>query len=127
VVAALAAWHEQHEAAAGLLERVQALPAHVATETYSVLTRLPGGLAVAPNTASDLLARRFPGKRLRLSARENSSLVATLADAGVYGGATYDGLVALEAAAHGELLVTLDQRAQRTYGRLGVPFRALSA
>jgi predicted nucleic acid-binding protein len=127
VVAALAAWHEQHETAAGFLERVQALPAHVATETYAVLTRLPGGLAVAPNTASDLLARRFPGKRLRLSARDNSSLVATLARAGVFGGATYDGLVALEAAAHGELLVTLDQRAQRTYGRLGVPFRALSA
>jgi hypothetical protein len=64
---------------------------------------------------------------LRLSSRENASLLSTLSAAGILGGATYDGLVALEAAAHDELLVTLDERAQRTYERLQVPFRALSA
>lgn len=35
-------------------------------------------------------------------------------------GATYDGLVALEAAAHGKRLLTLDQRARSTYQRLGL-------
>jgi hypothetical protein len=82
---------------------------------------------VEPQAAADLLARRFPGKRLRLAAAQSTSVVSTLARAGVGGGATYDGLVALEATAHGEVLVTLDGRAQRTYQRLGVKFRPLSA
>jgi len=32
-----------------------------------------------------------------------------LADAGVFGGASYDGLVALESSAHGRTLLTLDR------------------
>jgi predicted nucleic acid-binding protein len=126
-VAALSGWHEQHDAVAEMLEDVTDLPAHVAVEVYSVLTRLPSGLAVPPPAAADVLARRFPGRRLRLPARDSAALVGTLAAAGVYGGATYDGLVALEAAANDEVLVTLDERAQRTYRRLGAPFRTLSA
>ena len=127
MVAALASWHDQHDDAAALIERVQDLPSHVALETYSVLTRLPSGLALPPRDAANLLARRFPGKRLRLPAEKNVSVTARLAEAGVSGGAAYDGLIALEAAAHGETLATLDERAQLTYRRLGVPFRALSA
>jgi predicted nucleic acid-binding protein len=127
VIAALSGWHEQHEAASALIQDVKDLPAHAAVEAYSVLTRLPGGLALPPVVAAELLAERFPGRRLRLSARENASVLASFAAAGVFGGATYDGLVALEAVAHGQTLVTLDERAQRTYGRLGVPFRAVSA
>ena len=55
MIAALAAWHEQHEMAARALADVTALPAHVALEAYSVLTRLPSGLAVPgqPPTRSD--------------------------------------------------------------------------
>ncbi|MDQ3850552.1 MAG: hypothetical protein M3296_08065 [Actinomycetota bacterium] len=49
-----------------------------------------------------------------------------LAGAGVVGGASYDGLVALEAHAHGRTLLTLDQRAQSTYRRLGVAFIAIA-
>jgi predicted nucleic acid-binding protein len=127
VIAALSGWHEQHEAAGALIEDVKDLPAHAAVEAYSVLTRLPGGLALPPVVAAELLADRFPGRRLRLSARENASVLASFAAAGVFGGATYDGLVALEALAHEQTLVTLDERAQRSYGRLGVPFRAVSA
>jgi hypothetical protein len=48
-----------------------------------------------------------------------------LADAGVFGGASYDGLVGLETRAHGHVLISLDRRAQETYRRLGVAFRAL--
>ena len=44
---------------------------------------------------------------------------------GVLGGASYDGLVALEAAAHGRALFTLDQRARATYRRLGMSSRAI--
>jgi hypothetical protein len=36
------------------------------------------------------------------------------------------GLVALEAAAHEQVLLTRDARAQDTYRRLGVAFRALA-
>ncbi|GAC1528458.1 MAG: hypothetical protein NVS2B6_16420 [Thermoleophilaceae bacterium] len=100
-----------------------ALPAHVLLEAYSVLTRLPSGLAVPATVAADVLARRFADRPLRLPDPERGALNATLAAAGVFGGAGYDGLVALEAHAHGHALITLDKRAQETYGRLGVAFK----
>ena len=51
VVPALSRWHRHYEAAAEALDGVAALPAHVLVESYAVLTRLPGGLAVAPEAA----------------------------------------------------------------------------
>jgi toxin FitB len=123
VVAALAAWHEQHELAADALAPVSALPAHVLLETYSVLTRLPAGLAVPAAAAARALAERFREPPLRLGAAERRRLPAALGQAGVIGGSAYDGLVALEARAHGHTLLTLDERAQRTYARLAAPFR----
>jgi len=94
-------------------------------EAYSVLTRLPGGLAVPASTAAAVLARRFPDEPLHLPEVERGVLLSKLADGGVSGGASYDGLVGLEAAAHGRTLLTLDQRAQDAYRRLGVPFRVI--
>ena len=61
-----------------------------------------------------------------MAAAERLTLLSTLAAAGVGGGASYDGLVALEAAAHDQVLLTRDARAQDTYRRLGVAFRALA-
>jgi predicted nucleic acid-binding protein len=106
---------------------VTALPEHVVVEAYSVLTRLPSGLAVAPGLAASTLARRFHGAVLRLGHDQRDDLLETLAEAGVLGGAAYDGLVALEAKAHGEALLTLDQRARSTYQRLGAPFRLITS
>lgn len=126
VVPALAGWHENHEVAAGALDGVAALPAHVLIEAYAVLTRLPGGLAVAPEAAAAVLASRFGDEPLQLAGAERRTLLSTLAAAGVGGGASYDGLVALEAAAHEQVLLTRDARAQDTYRRLGVAFRALA-
>ena len=94
-------------------------------ESYSVLTRLPAGLAVPAAVASDVLARRFGGEPLRLPQHDRDVLITTLAGAGIFGGASYDGLVALEAQAHGRVLISLDQRAQETYHRLGVRFTAI--
>jgi len=57
-----------------------------------------------------------------------SVLLETLGGAGVFGAASYDGLVALdalEADAHGRALFSLDRRAQETYRRLRVPFQAV--
>ena len=127
MIAALSSWHEQHQAAAAALREVRALPAHVVIEVYSVLTRLPGGLAVPAPTAASVLGRRFNEAPLTLPGAERRHLVDSLARAGVFGGATYDGLVALEAAAHDSVLLTLDQRAQGTYRRLGVSFRDIVA
>jgi hypothetical protein len=125
VIAALSGWHEQHDAAAGALDEVTALPGHVAIEANSLLTRLPGGLAVPAAAAANLLVKRFQGGTLQLADADRRSLLEALAAAGVFGGASYDGLVALEAAAHGRTVLTLDLRAQTTYRRLGVPFRVI--
>lgn len=90
-----------------------------------MLTRLPSGLAVPASTAADVLMRRFPDDALRLDDARRRELLPRLAAAGVFGGAGYDGLVALEAAAHGLTLLTLDNRAQETYQRLGAPFQVI--
>ena len=125
VVPALSRWHRHYEAAAQALDGITALPAHVLAECYSVLTRLPGGLAVPPEAAATVLTSRFGDAPLLLSAADRGTLLSTLAAAGVGAGATYDGLVALEARAHGRVLLSRDSRAQYTYRRLGVAFRAV--
>jgi hypothetical protein len=125
-VAALCTWHEHHAPAAEALADVTALPAHVLVETYSVLTRLPAGLAVPAGVASDVLAQRWNSKPLALPDAERASVIATLAGAGVAGGAAYDGLVALEATAHDQDLLTLDRRAQDAYQRLGATFQVIA-
>jgi toxin FitB len=126
VVSALSRWHKHHDAAAEALDGITALPAHVLTECYSVLTRLPGGLAVPPEAAATVLASRFGDAPLQLAAADRRSLLSRLAAAGVGAGATHDGLVALEARAHERVLLTRDARAQDTYRRLGVAFRAVA-
>lgn len=91
-----------------------------------MLTRLPSGLAVAPTLAAKVLASRFDEPPLHLGAAERNRLLQALAGAGVYGGASYDGLVALEARAHARTLLTLDDRAQSTYRRLGADFTVIA-
>ena len=125
-MAALSSWHEHHEAAAEALDGLAVLPAHVLLEAYSVLTRLPAGLAVDAGTACDVLAERFPEPPLTLAAAKRKALISTLARAGVVGGASYDGLVALEAAAHDRPLLTLDRRAVETYQRLGAAHQIIA-
>ena len=124
VVAALAAWHERHPDAAEAISGVRVLPEHVLLEAYSVLTRLPGGLAVQPAVGAHELTRRFPEQPLGLPGPSRANLLRTLASAGIGAGATYDGLIALEALAHGYSLLSLDVRAAATYRRLGVTIRS---
>jgi toxin FitB len=126
VVPALSRWHRSYEVTAKALDGITALPAHVLVESYAVLTRLPGGLAVAPEAAVTVLTSRFGEEPLQLPAAERQALLSTLAAAGVAAGATYDGLVALEARAHERVLLTRDARAQDTYRRLGVAFRVVA-
>jgi predicted nucleic acid-binding protein len=121
-VAALTAWHEGHESARGAAAEA-AIPAHSRLETYSVLTRLPSPHRLAPELAVHLVARWFPDtETLVPSAGLSRSVVERCSRLGVQGGAVYDALVALTAAESGRTLVTRDERAARTYSRLGIDY-----
>jgi predicted nucleic acid-binding protein len=112
--------HVAHRAvSASLLGRSVALAGHALHETYAVLTRLPGDARVAPRDAVRLLEARFEPAAV-LDARSARSAAAVLADSGVAGGATYDGLIALAARRAGLPLASRDRRARTTYQLLGV-------
>jgi len=98
--------------------REVALAGHAVAETYSVLTRLPGDLRVAPADAARLLRARFVA-HLQLKPRTAARLPELFADLGIAGGAVYDALVALAAVEHDVVLATRDARATATYQTVG--------
>lgn len=102
-------WGGQHELA---------LSGHALPETYSVLTRLPGDLRLAPGDAARLLDERFVAPLL-LGPETAGRLPVVLGRLGIAGGAVYDALVALAAVEHGAELATRDARAQSTYEAVG--------
>lgn len=106
-------------------ERSLVLSGHALWETYSVLTRLPGDARVAAIDAVSLIDDNFDDV-LVLNANQVKDAHRELAHRGITGGATYDGLVALAARAHGTTLVTRDARARSTYEALGVTFEVLT-
>ena len=111
--------HRDHKAVVHWWQgREIALCGHAAVETYSVLTRLPGDLRVAPADAARLIAERF-GDPLILGARATRRLAETFSRHEIAGGAVYDALVALAAVEHGAHLATRDARATSTYIALG--------
>ena len=88
--------HVAHRSvSAALGDRTAALAGHALHEAYAVLTRLPGDARVAPADAVRLPGERFETAAV-LDARSVRSAPAILAAAGVAGGATYDGLIALD-------------------------------
>jgi len=124
-IAAVLNDHPAHDTAADALALCSTTITHVAIETYSVLTRLPGPRRVDATTAAAVLAKRLAAPHATLDASMYPRALGRLADAGVSGGATYDGLIALTALEHGLELVTQDRRAERTYRALGVPYTLL--
>lgn len=112
--------HQAHAAVVRWWDsREIALSGHALVETYSVLTRLPAGLRLAPDDAARLIRARF-GRPLLLGAEVAARLPDVLSKLGVAGGAAYDALVALAAAEHGAELATRDGRARATYEVIGV-------
>jgi predicted nucleic acid-binding protein len=99
--------------------RSMSLCGHAWIETYAVLTRLPGAARVLPADAARLLHSNFSNP---LTVHDSTWATAPniFADAGVAGGATYDGWIALAALDHGVVLASRDARAEATYRRLGV-------
>ncbi len=121
----LLASHTAHrQVAAAVGRRKVALAGHALNETYSVLTRLPGDARLAPLDAVRLLDERLE-QPVVLDARSARIAPARLAEAGLAGGATYDGLVALAAISAGIVLGTRDRRAASTYRILGAPVEFL--
>ena len=75
---------------------------------------------VEPDVVRDWLELEFADRWLGLSAQALRLAIERFPELGVFGGATYDGLIAMTAAAESATLVTLDQRALATYARVGV-------
>ncbi len=126
VVAGFASWHEHHETARGALDTGPSLPSHAALESYSVLTRLPHGLRVSPSLVVEFLADTFPEPSLVIPATVARHIPARLSDIGIEGGAVWDALIAITAAAHDATLLTFDARAARAYARCGVEAELLA-
>ncbi len=116
----LVATHRAHDAVRRWWNgREVALSGHAWAETYSVLTRLPGDLRLAPGDAARLLADRFVEPFL-LGVDTARRLPEVLGRLGIAGGAVYDALVGLAALEHDAVLATRDARARATYDTVGV-------
>jgi predicted nucleic acid-binding protein len=126
VIAAFAPWHEAHAAARRAVTPDAVVPAHVVTETYAVLTRMPEPFRMDAATVAAYLARQWGGKVIAPDAELYESLPAAAATVGVLGGGTYDALVGLTADRFGHELLSLDLRAERTYRSLGISYRLLA-
>jgi len=87
-------------------------------ETYSVLTRLPGDVRMAPVDAAQLLKDRFSSPFL-LGSETARRLPDVLSRMEIAGGAIYDAMVALAAVEHEVDLATRDARARDTYEKVG--------
>ena len=126
--AAIALVVEDHEAHVATLEAVHGrrlgLAGHAWFETYSVLTRLPGGLRRSPADVAALLAHDFPATEF-LADDAAAALGPELARLGISGGAVYDALVAAAAREQGRSLVSGDARARPVYEALGVRVRLI--
>jgi predicted nucleic acid-binding protein len=124
--AAVALVVEDHEAHAVILEVVRGrrigLAGHAWFETYSVLTRLPGGLRRSPADVAALLAHNFPATAF-LEAEAAAGLGPELAQLGISGGAVYDAIVGAAARQHGRVLLSGDARARPVYEALRVRVR----
>jgi predicted nucleic acid-binding protein len=99
--------------------REVALSGHALAETYSVLTRLPGDVRMAPADAAQLLEARF-SPPLLLGSKTARCLPDVLSRMEIAGGAVYDAIVALAALEHKVDLATRDARARDTYEKVGV-------
>ncbi len=125
VVAALASWHERHDAARAIVNVRPHLPVHAAYEAYSVLTRLPAPHRVPARVAAEFLRERFAEPWLDVQPSASWEMVDRWPEIGIVGGAIYDAVIASCAARAGLELVTCDQRALPTYAACGARIRLL--
>jgi len=116
VIAALAPWHEAHEAATEALDGIGVrLVAHVAFETTSALSRMPEGSRIAPAVILEAIERRFPEPWMSLDGEATREALQRAVAAGVRGGALYDALIGATAQHAGVQVLTADRRARVAY------------
>ncbi|KXO96292.1 PIN domain-containing protein [Tsukamurella pseudospumae] len=116
----LSTLHRQHEAVAMWASgKKLALSGHALAETYSALTRLPGGSRVAPTDATDLIDANFE-QVLTPAPRTTTEIHRLCAELNIAGGPVYDALVAFAARDNGATLATRDARARGIYSLVGV-------
>lgn len=124
-VALTVADHERHDAVmAAVAGATLGLAGHAAFETFSVLTRLPPPLRLAPQAAQRALAANFPASRF-LPPDATADLLEALGGRRLAGGAVYDALVVAAAEHHGHVLATGDRRAVAVYRTFDVALRLL--
>jgi predicted nucleic acid-binding protein len=98
LVAALAAWHERHDAcrvAVGALlsgDEPPLVPDHAVVESFSVLTRLPVAYRISPEDARALLRDALRGRARVVGERADAvwGLLDAAVGSGIAGGAVYD-------------------------------------
>ena len=120
VVAGLATWHPDHDAARAILHARPPALAHVVVESFSVLTRLPAPRRLDPTLVLTALRRLFPIEPIALPPSAIDDMLGRLVSHGIAGGATYDAMVGETARLAGLALHSLDGRARRTYEAIGV-------
>jgi predicted nucleic acid-binding protein len=89
------------------------LAGHSLLECYSVLTRLPPPLRLAPRVVAELIQVSYlaKGAVISLPADRYVDLLSALAASGVAGGRTYDAVIAATARAAGaDVLLTFNVR-----------------
>lgn len=102
LVALVCGWHEHHAATlAAVDQRLDtgfqlALAAPALLETYCVLTRLPAPHRLSPIDALQLLRDNFQeqARTVVLGAEDYWALLRSGPDGGIYGGRTYDAVIA---------------------------------
>jgi predicted nucleic acid-binding protein len=126
VVAAFTRWHEHHDRARAALDKGTQLIAHVAVESYAVLTRLPAPRRVPSELAIRLLAEHFGRPSLVLNAAGYESTLQHAGEHGITGGSVYDAVIAATALNAGATILTLDERAVATYRAVGADYELLA-
>lgn len=127
LIAALASHHAAHERSFDAVGDASRLIIHVAFETSSVLSRMPEGQRVRAAVVLDALEREFPEPWLALDHGGQRSCLRRAVEAGLYGGALYDALIAATAAAHDATLLSADRRASAAYEAMGARVEYLPA
>lgn len=129
LVALAATWHERHTAVLDHLQRQATVgatfvvPAHVLVETYSVLTRVPAPMQLAPEAVLAFLDGNAPRWRIAdgLPGHEMAAFLKDCASKGVTGGRVYDAAIAWSALRAGATaIVTLNPRHFRQFEAAGL-------
>jgi predicted nucleic acid-binding protein len=123
IVAAISSWHPSHLQAAERMKGIASAISHILAEAYSSVTRMP---AFQRRSHVEVIQYFFEQFTSEVSIPPYLPSLNELVERGITGGAIYDGLIAMAARNAGLKLLTLDQRAARTYEAVGDEYELLN-